>query len=38
MANISEMLKGVVDVHIHGDPSVAKRRNTPEMMKEMSKY
>lgn len=33
--SMSEMFKGVIDMHIHGSPSVAVRRNTPDMMRNM---
>jgi len=34
---MSDLFKGVVDMHVHGSPSVAVRRNTPDFMRDMGK-
>ena len=34
---MSNLYKGVIDMHIHGTPSVAKRHETEDMMRDMGK-
>ena len=34
---MSSLYQGIIDMHIHGSPSLAPRRNTPELMREMGK-
>ena len=34
---MSDLLKGVIDMHVHGSPSAAARRNTLDIMRDMGK-
>lgn len=34
---MSDLFKGIIDMHVHGSPSVAVRRNTPDFMRDMGK-